>query len=97
MQRPGPAAQPWTDACTGARTRDEEEVEVIGSGGRVRMTLRVRDAIVPGTICIEGIHWPKLTAGGRGVNELTLQRETDFGGGATFYDVTVRVQPADDG
>jgi anaerobic selenocysteine-containing dehydrogenase len=76
---------------------DEEEVEVIGSGGRVRMTLRVRDAIVPGTICIEGIHWPKLTAGGRGVNELTLQRETDFGGGATFYDVTVRVQRADDG
>ncbi len=72
--------------------RDEEEIAVLGAGGRLRMTLKIRDAIVRGTICIEGIHWPKLSADGRGVNELTRQRETDFGGGATFYDVAVRVE-----
>jgi len=72
--------------------RDHEDVDVVGAAGRVRMRLRIGDSIVRGTICVEGIHWPKLSADGRGVNEVTRQRETDFGGGATFYDVAVRVE-----
>ena len=41
-----------------------------------------------------GIWWNKHSAGGRNVNQLTAQDETDMGASASFYDVRVFVDAA---
>jgi hypothetical protein len=37
------------------------------------------------------VWWTKFSPDGRNANETTSQRETDLGGGATFYDNQVDV------
>ena len=69
-------------------------VVVSNARGRLRLPLVVREEIVPGTVCIPGIDWPKRMPGGVGINELTPQDETDMGAGATFYDAEVEITAA---
>jgi len=40
------------------------------------------------------IWWAKSCPGGRNANAVTSQELTDMGGGATFYDALVDVEPA---
>lgn len=40
-----------------------------------------------------GTWWRKYRPGGRNVNVVTSQAESDIAGGATFYDVWVEIEP----
>jgi len=66
--------------------------EAFNDNGAFQATVLVTDAIVPGTVLAPGVWWAKLSPGGQNINTVTSQAETDFGGGATFYDVRVQVR-----
>jgi anaerobic selenocysteine-containing dehydrogenase len=55
---------------------------------------RVDEGIRRGVVWAPSVWWTKLTPDGRNANETTSQRETDLGGGATFYDNQVDVSLA---
>lgn len=46
-----------------------------------------------GVAVAPSIWWAKHSPGRRNVNAVTGQELTDLGGGATFYDVLVEVEP----
>jgi anaerobic selenocysteine-containing dehydrogenase len=54
----------------------------------------VSEAARPGVVVGLSIWWPKTCPGGRNANAVTSQELTDMGGGATFYDALVQVEPA---
>lgn len=54
----------------------------------------VSEAARPGVVVGFSTWWPKMCPGGSNVNAVTSQETTDLGGGATFYDVLVEVEPA---
>jgi anaerobic selenocysteine-containing dehydrogenase len=68
-----------------------DEVEIRNGRGAFRAVARVHDGIRPGVVWAPSIWWTKLSPDGRNANETTSQRETDLGGGATFYDNQVEV------
>jgi anaerobic selenocysteine-containing dehydrogenase len=68
-----------------------DEVEIRNGRGAFRAVARVDEGIRPGVVWAPSIWWTKLSPDGRNVNETTSQRETDLGGGATFYDNQVEV------
>ncbi len=57
----------------------------------------VTDRVRPGVVVAPSIHWNKLVPGRRNANWVTPDRVADMGGGATFYDVRVEVERADEG
>ncbi|HEY4009977.1 MAG TPA: molybdopterin-dependent oxidoreductase, partial [Acidobacteriaceae bacterium] len=67
-----------------------DAVRVWNDRGQIQLTARLTDAIPAGTVASR-LDWQKLSAGGVNVNELTSQRLTDIGGGATFYSTLVEV------
>jgi anaerobic selenocysteine-containing dehydrogenase len=58
--------------------------------GRAVVTEDVR----PGVAVSYGVRWAMRSEDGLTVNDTTSQRVTDMGGGATFYDNAVEVEPA---
>jgi anaerobic selenocysteine-containing dehydrogenase len=66
-------------------------VEIRNDRGHFRVTARVEDGIKPGVVWVPSVWWTKLTADQKNANDTTSQRETDLGGGATFYDNQVEV------
>ncbi len=48
----------------------------------------------PGVVCSPSVWWPKLCEGGHNANAVIAARPTDMGGGPTFYDCLVEVEPA---
>jgi len=54
---------------------------------------RVSEDTQPGVLVAEGIFWP-AEDGAWGVNEVTSQKLTDMGGGATIHETLVTVMPA---
>ena len=52
---------------------------------------RLSESIPEGTVA-SYLDWQKLSPDGVNVNELTSQRLTDIGGGATFYSTLVEVR-----
>lgn len=73
---------------------DGSTVSVFNEWGSVKLTARVTEAINPGTVLAPGIWWNKLSGDGHNINQVTSQLETDMGGGATFYDTVVEVEPS---
>ena len=57
---------------------------------------RVSDAARRGLVVGLSIWWAKMCPGGRNANAVTSQELADMGGGATFYDVLVEVEPVRD-
>ncbi|HEX8253493.1 MAG TPA: molybdopterin oxidoreductase family protein [Thermoanaerobaculia bacterium] len=53
----------------------------------------ITDRVRPGVVSAPSVWWPKLTPGRTNANHTTSQAVTDIGGGATFYDNQVEVQP----
>jgi anaerobic selenocysteine-containing dehydrogenase len=76
-------------APRGIRTGDE--VEVRNGRGAFRVRARVEDGIRRGVVWAPSVWWTKFSPDGRNANQTTSQRETDMGGGATFYDNQVEV------
>jgi anaerobic selenocysteine-containing dehydrogenase len=88
---PGPDCilHPDDAAARGIRTGDE--VEIRNDRGAFTVRARVSDGIRRGVVWAPSIWWLKYAADGQNANATTSQRETDLGGGATFYDNQVDV------
>jgi anaerobic selenocysteine-containing dehydrogenase len=71
--------------------RTGDPVEIRNARGAFRAVARVHDGIRRGVVWAPSVWWTKLAPDGHNANETTSQRETDLGGGATFYDNQVDV------
>jgi anaerobic selenocysteine-containing dehydrogenase len=67
-----------------------DTVRVWNDRGQIQLTARVTDSIPQGVVAAR-LDWHKFSPTGSNVNELTSQRLTDIGGGATFYSTLVEV------
>lgn len=74
--------------------RDGELVRTWNDRGAFLARAEVSGAARPGVVVGLATWWPKLCPGGTNVNAVTSQETADLGGGATFYDVLVQVEPA---
>jgi anaerobic selenocysteine-containing dehydrogenase len=79
-------------APRGIKTGDQ--VEVRNGRGAFTVIARVDEGIRRGVVWAPSVWWTKLAPDHRNANDTTSQRETDLGGGATFYDNQVDVVPA---
>jgi anaerobic selenocysteine-containing dehydrogenase len=70
---------------------DGETVEVVNTRGSIHLTARITRGVSPGVVASR-LSWNKFSPGSRNVNQLTSQRLTDLGGGATFYSTMVEVR-----
>ncbi len=70
-------------------------VRTFNERGAFLSQARVSTDARPGVVVGLSIWWAKLAPGGRNANAVTGQALTDLGGGATFYDALVEVEPAD--
>ena len=66
-------------------------VRIFNLRGSYRCKLDITRRARPGVVHGLGIWWRKLGLDGKNVNELTSQKLTDLGQGATFYDCLVEV------
>jgi anaerobic selenocysteine-containing dehydrogenase len=73
---------------------DGQAVRCFNDRGSFLAAARVSEAARPGVVVGLSIWWPKMCPGGRNANAVTGQELTDMGGGATFYDCLVEVEPA---
>ncbi len=73
---------------------DGDMVRIFNQRGSFIAKARVTDKARPGLVVGLSIWWKKFARDGKNVNEVTSQRLTDMGGGPTFYDVLVEVEPA---
>ena len=71
-----------------------DAVNVWNDRGQIQLTARISESIPSGTVASR-LDWQKLSHNGVNVNELTSQRLTDIGGGATFYSTLVEVKKLD--
>lgn len=71
--------------------RDGALARTFNDRGEYRCKVHVSDRARPGVVVGLGIWWRKLGPDGTNPNELTHQRLTDIGRGATFYDCLVDV------
>jgi anaerobic selenocysteine-containing dehydrogenase len=71
---------------------DGDAVRVYNERGEVRCTLRVDDAIRPGTVSLPKGLWRKHTMNGYTATVLAPDTLTDLGGGACFNDARVEVE-----
>jgi anaerobic selenocysteine-containing dehydrogenase len=69
-------------------------VKLFNDRGYCFRSLIISDRVKPGVVYTPGVRWSKTSCGGLGVNQLTSQRLTDLGGGATFYSCLVEVAQA---
>jgi anaerobic selenocysteine-containing dehydrogenase len=61
-------------------------------GSIVRQAV-VSDQTIAGVVIAVGQWWPKLAPDRKSLNDLTSERLTDLGGGSTFGNVVVRIEP----
>jgi anaerobic selenocysteine-containing dehydrogenase len=73
---------------------DGDEVEIRNDRGAFKVVARVEDGIRRGVVWAPSVWWTKLAPDGQNANATTSQRETDLGGGPTFYDNQVDVSRA---
>lgn len=76
-----------------ANIRDRQTIQIVSENGSIRRRAIVSDDALQGTLIALGQWWSKLAPDGKGLNVLTSERLTDLGGGSTFGNVVVRVEP----
>lgn len=69
---------------------DGEEVVVYNRRGRVTRITRITSDTRQGVLVAPGLFWP-VDGAGSTINDLTSQRHTDIGGGATFHETLVAI------
>jgi anaerobic selenocysteine-containing dehydrogenase len=73
---------------------DGDMVRVFNDRGSYRLRARVNARPRPGVVVAPSVWWKKYSPDGGNANNLTSQRTTDLGQGATFYDCRVQVARA---
>ena len=73
---------------------DGDMVRVYNDRGSYRLRARINGKPRPGVVVAPSVWWKKYSPDGRNANNLTSQRTTDLGRGATFYDCRVQVETA---
>lgn len=71
-----------------------DRVRIRNARGEFTALARVTEEVRPGVVVSYGVRWARYAADGHTVNDTTSQAESDMGGGATFYDNAVEVEPA---
>jgi anaerobic selenocysteine-containing dehydrogenase len=71
---------------------DGDEVRVFNARGDARFTAVLTDGTRSGVVVIEGLWWHRFQDGGKNVNALTSDRETDMGGGPALHSNLVEVE-----
>jgi anaerobic selenocysteine-containing dehydrogenase len=72
---------------------DGSEVRVHNDRGSFLAAVAVDDATRPGLAFTYKAYWPRLSPGRTNVNAVTAVRDTDLGGGPTFHDTRVEIEP----
>jgi anaerobic selenocysteine-containing dehydrogenase len=75
--------------------RDGDRVRVYNERGGYTLKARVNGKPRPGVVVAPSVWWKKNARDGGNANNVTAQRTTDLGGGATFYDCRVEVERVD--
>lgn len=68
-------------------------VRAFNERGACELTAVVTERARRGVVISPSVWWNKLSPCGANVNQLTSQALTDIGGGATFYDTLVEIEP----
>ncbi len=88
--------EPWLDIHpddAGVRgITDGDYVRIFNDRGAFSARARVSDKARNGVVVALSIWWKMLTRDGSNANDVTSQRLTDLGSGATFYDALVDVE-----
>ena len=72
--------------------RDGDLVRVYNERGSYTLRARINGKPRRGVVVAPSVWWKKYSPDGRNANNVTSQRTTDLGGGATFYDCRVEVE-----
>jgi len=72
--------------------RDGDRVRVWNDRGAYTLRARVNARPRPGVVVAPSVWWKKHSRDGGNANNVTAQRTTDLGRGATFYDCRVQVE-----
>jgi anaerobic selenocysteine-containing dehydrogenase len=72
--------------------RDGDYVRVYNARGSYTLRARVNGKPRPGVVVAPSVWWKKHAPDGCNANNVTSQRTSDLGGGATFYDCRVQVE-----
>ena len=81
------------DDAAARLSRAATRVRVLNDRGEFEAEAVVDDAARPGVAFTFKSYWPGLSPGGNNVNATTPVRDTDLGGGPTFHDNRVEVEP----
>jgi anaerobic selenocysteine-containing dehydrogenase len=73
-----------------AQIADGEQITLANHRGSARRTARLSTDTRPGLLVAEGLFWP-TGADAAGINDLTSQKLSDMGGGATFHESRVAI------
>jgi anaerobic selenocysteine-containing dehydrogenase len=74
---------------------DGDRVRVFNDRGSYMLKARVNGRPRPGVVVAPSVWWKKYARDSANANNVTSQRTTDLGGGATFYDCRVEVERVD--
>jgi len=74
--------------------RSGQQLRIFNSRGEFLAQAKVTDAVREGVVMAPSIWWNKYSPGGSNVNSTTPTTLSDMGGGATFFDNLVEVEPA---
>ncbi|SCG74533.1 molybdopterin-containing oxidoreductase family protein [Micromonospora inositola] len=72
---------------------DGDAVRVHNDRGEFLAAVAVDEATRPGLAFTYKAYWARLSPGGTTVNAVTAVRDTDLGGGPTFHDTRIEVEP----
>ncbi len=75
--------------------REGDRVRVFNDRGGYTLKARVNGKPRRGVVVAPSVWWKKHAPDGANANNVTSQRTTDLGGGATFYDCRVQVERVD--
>lgn len=73
-----------------------ELVRIFNDRGSLRLLAKVDGKVREGVVLAPSVRWPKKSPDRRGINALTSERLTDFGGGPTFFSCLVQVEKCGD-
>lgn len=71
-----------------------DRVRLFNDRGHCFLQAQVTNDTSPGVLVAEGLYWAGRMPGGRSINQLTSQAETDLGGSCAFHGSLVELEPA---